>query len=421
MASIREALQDFNPWWSSGILKVDFADRSIYHEVKKFMGSRQIIALSGLRRVGKTTILLKIITDAMGDDFSPSDIIYFSFDEFKNVELREVIRAYEELAEKNLHNGRFLVLLDEVQKLDDWQNQLKAIYDQYGTTVKIVITGSESLFIRWRAKESLAGRIFEFRVEQLSFAEFLGFRKFNPEPIGMHEKDLIALFDKYIMTQGFPELANEENTEYIKKYISEGVVEKVLYSDIPKLFKISDITVLEAILRPLLEEPGQIIEFTGLSKELGISRQTLSLYLRYLEESFLVRKIYNFSRNRRKVERKLKKYYPAVVSQNLLLRKDDVSRSRAFEWIVVRLLNPEFFWRDAYKNEVDAIMLDNNTITPNEVKYGKIETSGLMAFMRHFKVNSGIIVSRNTLKQIKIDGKQIEIIPAYRFFANARR
>ena len=132
-------------------------------------------------------------------------------------------------------------------------------------------------------------------------------------------------------------------------------MEKVVYSDIPKLFKISDLTVLESVLRPLLEKPGQLIELSNWSKELGISRQTLSLYLKYLEDSSIVKKLYNFSKSRRKTERRLKKYYPAVVSEDLLFRQDDISRSHAFEWIVIRLLNVDFFWRDPYKNEVDAV------------------------------------------------------------------
>jgi len=96
----------------------------------------------------------------------------------------------------------------------------------------------------------------------------------------------------------------------IRKYIKESIVEKVIYRDLTQLFKIKDIGVLESLLEIIMEEPGQLIELTDLSKELKISRQTLSNYFFYLEESFLIRKLYNFSRNKRKSERKLKKYYP---------------------------------------------------------------------------------------------------------------
>ena len=159
------------------------------------------------------------------------------------------------------------------------------------------------------------------------------------------------------MTQGFPELVGIKDKGVIKKYIRESIVEKVIYRDMPKLFKIKDITIIESLLNILMEEPGQLIELSDLAKELKISRQTLSNYLRYLEEAFLLRKLYNFSRSRRKVERKLKKYYPTIVSVDLLFREDELSKSKVLEWFLVNQLKAEFFWRDPYKNEVELILV----------------------------------------------------------------
>jgi hypothetical protein len=75
-----------------------------------------------------------------------------------------------------------------------------------------------------------------------------------------------------------------------------------------------------------LEEPGQLVEVLELAGELKVSRQTLSNYLSYLEQSFLVRKLYNYLTGRRKVERKLKRYYPTIISVDLLFREDDLSK-----------------------------------------------------------------------------------------------
>jgi uncharacterized protein len=419
MASIKESLKDFNHWWEETFLfKDNFVERDDYKEILKFMQEKQIIALSGLRRVGKTTIMLKLAEDSIGE-YKKQNILYFSFDEFRNVEIREVIRTYEEIMEKNIKNGKYVLLLDELQKLEDWQNQIKTIYDLHSGNVKIVISGSESLFIRKKIKESLTGRIFEFKIWPLSFTEFLKFRKFDPKPIGIHERELLQMFDNYMITQGFPELANKTDKEFIRKYINEGIVEKVIYTDIPKLFNITNVEILETILKPLLDEPGQIIELNSLSIEFGISRQTLSLYLHYLEDAFLIRKLYNFSANKRKTERKLKKYYPAVLSEDLLLKNDDLSKSKTFEWMVVRLLRAEFFWRDTSKHEVD-IILTKDGIKPIEIKYGKINTTGIDAFMKKFKLKSGIIISRDKKEEITSNGRTINVIPAYSFFLAAK-
>jgi len=281
--------------------------------------------------------------------------------------------------------------------------------------VKIIISGSESLFIKRRSKETLAGRIFKFKVEPLTFKEFLTFKGVEFKPIGLYEEELIKLFDEFVMTQGFPELVGIKRKDVIKKYIRESIIEKVVYRDITSLFKIKDITVIESLLNILMEEPGQLIEVSELAKELKISRQTLSNYLSYLEESFLIRKLYNFSKSRRKVERKLKKYYPTVVSVDLIFREDELSKSRVFEWLIVNQLKAEFFWRDPYKNEVDIVMVDNNKLTPIEVKYGKIDFKGLLMFMKKFKVDKGYIISSKEEEKRRMNGRVVSIVPAFKF------
>lgn len=418
MAKIKEVLQDSNPWWREEF-KVEFKEREINRQLQKFMPLPQILALTGLRRVGKTTLMLKIAEDSIKEGFNPRDIIYFSFDEFIEAEIREVMREYEALMEKDFRSrkGKYLLLLDEIQKLNGWEEQLKRIYDLFGKNVKIIISGSDSLFIRKKSRETLAGRIFEFKVEPLSFKEFLSFKGADLKPTGLYEKELSRLFKEFTLTLGFPELVGVKEKAVIKKYIKESIVEKAVYRDITALFSVKDISVVESLLNIFMEEPGQLVEISELAKELKISRQTLSNYLSYLEASFLVKKLYNFSRSRRKVERTLKKYYPAIISADLLFREDDLSRSKVFEWLVVSQLKAEFFWRDPFKNEVDAVIAN----LPVEIKYGKIELRGLQAFMRKFNASDGYVISYDVEEERKIDGKTIYIVPAFKFLLSKQR
>jgi len=413
MAQIKEILVESNYWWKKPFT-IDYKEREIYQQVSKFLSLPQIIAFTGLRRVGKTTIMFKILQDFIQNGFAPKNILYFSFDEFRETDIRAIINEYEKIMEKNIGSEKYLLLLDEIQKLENWEEKLKRVYDTYSKNIKIIISGSESLFIKKRSRETLAGRIFEFKIEPLSFKEFLGFKEIHFQRIGLYEKELSKLFNEHIFTQGFPELVGIKEKEVIKKYIKESIVEKVIYRDIPSLFKIKDISILESILKIIMEEPGQLLELSDLAKELQISRQTLSLYIRYLEESFLIRKLYNYSRSRRKVERKLKKYYPTLLSTDLLFKKDTHSQSKAFEGSIVNQLNAEYFWRDPYKNEVDIVRI-NQKVEPVEIKYGKIEAKSLLKFMKKFHVDEGYIVSSNQEKKLEIDGKKIVITPAYKF------
>jgi len=413
MPDIKAVLPDFNPWWKKPY-QANYKDRAVYSQIKKFLPLRQIISLTGLRRVGKTTLLLKAAADAIAEGLDPRNVIYFSFDEFKEVEIRDVLRISEELLDRAQGTERILLLLDEIQKLDDWENQAKALYDTY-PQLKMLISGSESLFIKRKSRATLAGRIFEFRVGPLSFREFLAFKGQELVPPGLYPRELGRLYDEFLKTQGFPELVGIHSKEIVYKYIKESIVEKVIYRDIPHLFRVKQISVLEGLLGILMDDPGRMIDLASLGSDLKISRQTLSLYLRYLEESFLVRKLYNFSGNRRKVERKLKKVYPTILSPALTFKEDDQSRSKVFECSVVNQLNAEFFWRDPYKNEVDVV-LDGPSPLPIEIKYGKIETGGLDAFMRKFKVNEAVLISRDKEYVHDNHGQKISVIPAYKYF-----
>ena len=76
---IKKALFESNPWWRKK-LEINYKDREIYQKLQKYIDAKQIIALTGLRRVGKTTIMLKIVKEKIDSGFSSDNIIYFSFD-----------------------------------------------------------------------------------------------------------------------------------------------------------------------------------------------------------------------------------------------------------------------------------------------------------------------------------------------------
>jgi predicted AAA+ superfamily ATPase len=139
MTTIKDSLLLFNPWWKDD-LKIEYKFREIYDKISKFMQQPQIIAFTGLRRVGKTTLMLKIAQDYITNGFESKNIIYFTFDEFKDIEIIDIINEYERIMEKNFKDEEYLILLDEIQKLHDWENQLKVIYDRFSKKVKIIIS-----------------------------------------------------------------------------------------------------------------------------------------------------------------------------------------------------------------------------------------------------------------------------------------
>jgi len=412
MTQISDYLVEFNPWWVNSFSHSS-KPRVVFDSVLRVFGKRQIIALTGLRRVGKTTLMLKLVDTLLKRGFDSKKILFFSFDEFSSVMIRDVISEFEQSFGLDGKNKDYYVFFDEIQKVDGWENQLKTIYD-LNPKLRIIISGSESLFIKTKSKESLAGRCFEFTVLPLSFKEFLEFKGKKDLDLFLHKKELLLLFNEFLLTQGFPELIGEGDKEFIRKYISEGIIDKVLYKDLQRMFKIKDMAGFESVVKIIMNDPGQIIEVNSLANQLGLQRAVVSNYVVLLEKAFLVKRLFNYSRNERKSARKLKKYYPVILHPFLLFKEDSQAKSMVFESVLVNQLGGDFFWRDQYKNEVDVI-LTGKELVPIEIKYGKIELKGVEEFMKEFKIKKAIILTLNEEKEIKENGFVINVVPAWKY------
>ncbi|MBI2451944.1 ATP-binding protein [Candidatus Pacearchaeota archaeon] len=409
----REIVQNYirkaNPWWHEGKefeMGVKYKERETYNEIMKFFSARQVIALTGLRRVGKTTIMVKIIKQALEKKTKKENIFYFSFDEFSEIRIMDLAEIYENIFGKIRKSDKYFMFFDEIQKVKNWSEQLKVVYDLY-PNIKFVISGSESLFIRKKSRESLAGRIYEFKISPLSFAEFLEFKDVKVRNIFLQKEEIMSGFKQFLMINGFPEIVNS-NAEEAKRYIKEGIIEKILYRDLVEVFDVKNPALIKSIFNVIYNEPGQIIEIQELSKELGVSRQTLSIYLEYLEESFLIKKLYNFSKNARKTERRLKRYYSSLINPLLI----ESNFSKVFEQFLVIQLDAEFFWRDVFKNEVDIVKTD--ILTAIEVKSGEIkmrDLESLKRFIEKFKPKKACVLSYDIEKEIE----KIKIIPFYKY------
>ncbi len=166
--------------------------------------------------------------------------------------------------------------------------------------------------------------------------------------------------------------------------------------------------IVNDILELIIYSPGQIIDIVKLAKELKLSRQVVSSYLDYLEKSFLIKKVYNFSRNLRKQKRALKKYYPAIVFPAVVEDKF----AFCFENSLVWQLDAQFFYRDAYQHEVDIILVGKNKeIIPLEVKTGAIDLKGLNTFLRKHNLTDALVITID--REDKIGNTKI--LPFYKY------
>lgn len=408
-------LEEFNTWWINGKVDPELAlpfKRAIFSKVKNRLNQRFAIALTGLRRTGKTTIIYQLISELIQDKIHPSNILFFSFDDVSS-EISEVISTYKEFQLKDFREEKCYVFFDEIQKQKNWENELKKYYDLY-PKLKFIISGSESLFIRKKTKETLAGRIFEFTLTPFTFKEFLKLSNVR-ETDFKYETKMQPLFVNYALRGGFPETFSLESDRDFKEYIKSLVIDKIVYKDIPKMFKIGDPEFLGVLLELIATNPGMYLDYQSLSGQFGKDRRVIKDYIFYLKESYLISLLGNYRKSSTVTLRKKKRAYPRDNALSYLYKSkpDEAFFGRMIESLMVNKLGASSFWKNG--TEIDIIYND----IPIEVKYQeKINSEDLKPlkeFMRKFNQKGGILITKKEEREVNLAEGKIRLIPAWKF------
>ena len=389
--------------------------RDLFDELIKHLNARQTIGIIGLRRTGKTVMLKQVIDLLIKEGVARDRILYFSFDD-EVASLEEVINEFQSrIGTDIIGAGKLYVFLDEIQKLEGWQDQVKYYYDTY-PEMKFFVSGSSSLFLKTKAEESLAGRIFLYHLPVLSFTEFLRLKGENdlikrPDMFKENLKEQMLLYIK----RQLPELVTADES-FIDMYL-ESIFSKMIYEDLPKVFPIEYEDLLKQLVKIVASNPGIVTDYETLASDLGINRKTITKYISYLERGFLIQKCYNYSKNRLTTEKKMKRLY--LTNSTLLFHLAEYSDfGRIVENLVINSSQAQFFWRKDTA-EVDCVLVKNDVIMPIECKYRdnirKKDIKGLMKFLDKFDVDTGYVVTKDRDLSEIVDDKRIVYIPLWKW------
>ena len=389
--------------------------RDLFDELIKHLNARQTIGIIGLRRTGKTVMLKQVIDLLIKEGVARDRILYFSFDD-EVASLEEVINEFQSrIGTDIIGAGKLYVFLDEIQKLEGWQDQVKYYYDTY-PEMKFFVSGSSSLFLKTKAEESLAGRIFLYHLPVLSFTEFLRLKGENdlikrPDMFKENLKEQMLLYIK----RQLPELVTADES-FIDMYL-ESIFSKMIYEDLPKVFPIEYEDLLKQLVKIVASNPGIVTDYATLASDLGINRKTITKYISYLERGFLIQKCYNYSKNRLTTEKKMKRLY--LTNSTLLFHLAEYSDfDRIVENLVINSSQAQFFWRKGTA-EVDCVLVKNDVIMPIECKYRdnirKKDIKGLMKFLDKFDVDTGYVVTKDRDLSEIVDDKRIVYIPLWKW------
>ena len=411
-------LEKFNTWWTTGTIRPELVKdykRDAFSSILKYMDKKLIIMLYGLRRMGKTTIMYQIISELLKVHKSMY-VLYFSFDDY-TYSIKDILNGYQEMVLNDTFDNikeNLYIFFDEIQKVPDWENQIKIYYDLY-PTIKFILSGSASVSLRRKSNESLAGRIISLYIEPLSFNEFLEMNNYEREKIrrnpDMYKRELIPMLQKYMKYGTFPELAQNDDEDYAKMYIKESVIDRIIYRDIENEFKINDTNLVRALMKLIVNKPGLTLNFKAISENLGKDQRTISNYFEYLEFGFLIKIIYNYRVNDYISLRKLKKCYP--VTPNIIFALSDKFHELlpyVMENLVLMKIKTDYFYKNSY--EVDFILVNNDKISPIEVKKTNRTERQITMFINKYRdrVENPLLITYDEEKY-----GNVSVVPLWKF------
>lgn len=460
----RQDLEIKNLWWRDAkhaVPEATLPKRDLYSVIADNLKHTLILNIVGLRRVGKSTILKQMVGRLLSEKVNPNNIFYFLFDYSSQIQqarfLDEVLSFYfkEIINRPTLTFGEdetIYILLDEIQYIEDWQSVLKRYYDLSNKRVKFIVTGSQSVLLKGKYRESLAGRIFDFYLPPMSLREFFRINREDArvvEPYDLFKlpenftalnqaesrdgKRIADLCREYIVTGQFPETRKLELPELRQEYIVESVIGKI-QEDCIRIFHIDKTDEFKLITRHLLNNVGSVFELSNIGREMEISKQTLDKYVDYLKESYVFEILYKYRKSLVKRGRILKKLYTPCVNFVCALNHykenhlDEVPQAfgKIIENAVYGVLKLKYkgtgvsesvsFWRHG-KKEIDFIIVEKEKQLAIEVKFSNNinpkDLSALTDYTRKKKLEYAVVVTKSEMGKREVNGQTIYFIPYY--------
>ncbi len=325
----------------------------------------KVIVIYGARRVGKTVLIEQLMQRFQGKKIllNGEDITTI------NMLSRRSIANYQQLF-ANID----LLIIDEAQNINDIGKILKLIVDNL-KNLSILVSGSSSFDLKNQAGEPLVGRSYSFILYPFSHNEVLQIE---------NQIELIQHVEQYLVYGNYPELFTIE--DFIKKqnYLIE-IVELYLLKDILMIDGIKNASKMHNLLKLIALQVGSEVSYDELSKQLGLSRNTVEKYLDLLSKTFVIFKLPAYSTNPRKEVSKIAKWYfydngirnalinnfkPIVIRNDIgMLWENYIISERIKKNNNLHLHKNYYFWRNYNKQEIDLIEEYNGEIHAFECKW----------------------------------------------------
>lgn len=383
--------------------------RAIFQEIIKYLDKKEALVITGMRQVGKTTLMRQIF-----NSLENQTKLWFDFEnplEVKNFEDIDYENIYKRLLKlTDNESKRIFVFIDEIQIFPEITKIIKYLIDHH--QVKFIVTGSSNFYLNNLFPESLSGRKFIFQLNPLSFQECLYFQdKISAKDVVLSsivkviEKSDIFFHKKYetdyenfLEYGGFPAVVLEREKE-AKNKILKNIFVSFFEKDLKILSDYKDIQELRDLILLLVPRVGSMLDVAKISSELGISRVKTYQYLEFLQGTFVVKLLPKYSKSIDRAVAGGKKIY--FSDTGMLKAIGNVNDAQLFENALVNQLGQYgkiSFFNQRNTAEIDVI-LENKfafeiKLKGSEKDYTKLEKLSTKLKIKNYKIISKEFVDK---------------------------
>lgn len=380
--------------------------RAMQPKVEKILSQGMVAVVYGARQVGKTTLARQVSKHY-------ANPLYLTCDD-PTVVANLTRRSATEL--KSYIGNADMVIVDEAQRVENVGIAIKLLHDSY-PALPILVTGSSSLDLANKVSEPLTGRSIEVLLHPLGVQE-----------VSTNVPELQANARTQMIRGGYPGMWQlpGEDAEVLLKNLATNY----LYRDAFSPLVVYDQTVLNDLLRLLAYQIGSEVNYSELSRRLGVSAPTVERYIDLLEKAFIIFRRNQYRRNQRaEVGRLRKVYFVDLGIRNGLIddfrplpMRDDVGVLWENFCMIERLKYlgtterhvRSYYWRNSNKREIDLVEEESDSIRAYEIKHGKKRPHLPIEFSRNYPDSSYVTVNPTNFNDIlfdKSDPGQLRLIP----------
>lgn len=358
-------------------------NRELYmNKLWAYKDTEFIKVITGIRRCGKSS-LLKLLMNRLLDENEKNNVIYMNFESFEFDNIVDYKDMYNNIKQKINKKAKNYILLDEVQRVAEWEKAVNALAVDF--ECDIYITGSNAYLLSSELSTYLSGRYVEIKVLPLSFKEFLDFAKLDDNMNGEDK------FIEYIRYGGMPGIISLKNEEDIYENAIKGIYNTVFMKDVIERNKLVDATLLEKILRFLMSNIGSLISAKKISDFLTsqgtkVTHNTVLNYLTMLENAYLIYKVPRYDIKGKELLKTLEKYYIVDTGiRNVILG----FRNTDFGHLIENIVYFELLRRgyEVTIGKTDSLEVDFIATNSNDKKYFQVTYSMLDNSVKNRELN----------------------------------